>query len=105
MKNLRDFGENPRLSAVQRQTGRTGIQQGVPWTGAHHLRLFEKFAAIRPLAESERLAEIDTEVRQAGKKTYHFEADLTDENGQVVARVSKEIYVRFRGVETPSEPA
>ena len=45
---------------------------------------------------SERLAEIAAEVRRAGKGTYHFEADLSDGGGQVVARVSKEVYVRFK---------
>lgn len=45
---------------------------------------------------SERLAEIRAEVDELGKNTYHFEADLTDETGQTVARVSKEIYVRSK---------
>ena len=41
-----------------------------------------------------RIDEIRTEVDELGKKTYHFEADLIDEKGQQVARVSKEVYVR-----------
>ncbi len=45
---------------------------------------------------SERLQEIRTEVDELGKNTYHFEADLVDETGQAVARVSKEIYVRSK---------
>lgn len=45
---------------------------------------------------SERLAEIRAEVDELGKYTYHFEADLTDETGQTVARVSKEVYVRSK---------
>jgi acyl-coenzyme A thioesterase PaaI-like protein len=49
----------------------------------------------------ERLAEIGQEVRQTGKNTYHFEADLTDANGQVVARVSKEVYVRLKATGDP----
>ena len=44
----------------------------------------------------EQLAEIRDEVDQLGKNTYHFEADLLDENGQTVARVSKEVYVRSK---------
>ena len=44
-----------------------------------------------------RLDEIRTEVDALGKNTYHFEADLTDEKGLVVARVKKEVYVRAKG--------
>jgi len=44
----------------------------------------------------ERLAEMRAEVDELGKNTYHFEADLLDESGQTVARVSKEVYVRSR---------
>ena len=44
----------------------------------------------------ERLAEIKADVDARGRNTYHFELDLTDESGQAVARVSKEIYVRAR---------
>ncbi len=44
-----------------------------------------------------RLDEIRTEVDALGKNTYHFEADLTDEKGLVVARVTKEVYVRAKG--------
>lgn len=44
----------------------------------------------------ERLEEIRAEVDARGKNTYHFEADLVDESGQAVARVSKEVYVRAR---------
>ena len=42
------------------------------------------------------LEAIKTEVNAIGKKTYHFEADLTDENEVTVARVEKEIYVRAK---------
>jgi len=41
-----------------------------------------------------RLDEMRHEVDRLGKKTFHFEADLVDEAGQVVARVRKEVYVR-----------
>jgi acyl-coenzyme A thioesterase PaaI-like protein len=44
----------------------------------------------------ERIEEIREEVDILGKNTYHFEADLVDEDGQVVARVSKEVYVRAK---------
>lgn len=44
----------------------------------------------------ERLEEIRSEVDALGKNNYHFEARLVDEAGQVVARVSKEIYVRSK---------
>jgi acyl-coenzyme A thioesterase PaaI-like protein len=43
-----------------------------------------------------RLAEIRAEVDELGKNTYHFDAELTDEQGLVVARVAKEIYVRSK---------
>ena len=43
-----------------------------------------------------RLEEIRREVDELGKNTYHFEAELTDEAGLVVARVSKEVYVRSK---------
>jgi acyl-coenzyme A thioesterase PaaI-like protein len=46
--------------------------------------------------EKDYLEEIRNEVDQIGKNTYHFEADLIDEAGQVVARVSKEVYVRSK---------
>lgn len=42
----------------------------------------------------DRLEEIRAEVDKLGKNTYHFEADLVDEAGRAVARVSKEVYVR-----------
>jgi len=44
----------------------------------------------------EKLAEIRAEVDALGKNTYHFEADLADETGQTVARVTKEVYVRSK---------
>lgn len=44
----------------------------------------------------DRLQEIHAEVDEIGKNTYHFETDLVDEAGQIVARVSKEIYVRSK---------
>ena len=46
--------------------------------------------------DSERLGEIRAEVDTLGKNTYHFEVDLMDEDGQAVARVSKEVYVRAK---------
>ncbi|MCZ7653891.1 MAG: DUF4442 domain-containing protein [Rhodocyclaceae bacterium] len=45
----------------------------------------------------ERLEEIRAEVDALGKNTYRFEADLTDKDGLVVARVRKEVYVRAKG--------
>ena len=44
----------------------------------------------------ERIEDIRAEVDALGKNTYHFEADLVDEEGRVVARVSKEVYVRAK---------
>ena len=44
-----------------------------------------------------RLEEMRAEVDRLGKNTYHFEADLLDEDGQTVARVRKEVYVRKKG--------
>ena len=46
--------------------------------------------------DKDRLEEIRNEVDRLGKNTYHFEADLVDEAGQAVARVSKEVYVRSK---------
>ena len=46
--------------------------------------------------DKDHLAEIREEVDELGKNTYHFEADLVNEAGQTVARVSKEIYVRSK---------
>ncbi len=42
----------------------------------------------------DRLDEIRQEVDRLGKNTYHFEADLVNADGEDIARVSKEIYVR-----------
>lgn len=44
----------------------------------------------------DRLEEIRAEVDELGKNTYRFEADLVDEAGNAVARVSKEVYVRTK---------
>ncbi|MEO1202408.1 MAG: DUF4442 domain-containing protein [Pseudomonadota bacterium] len=44
----------------------------------------------------ERIEEIRTDVDARGKNTYHFEAELRDEAGDVVARASKEVYVRVK---------
>ena len=46
----------------------------------------------------DRLKKIRSEVDQLGKNTYHFEADLVDEAGLTVARVSKEVYVRSKAL-------
>ena len=43
-----------------------------------------------------RIEEIRREVVTLGKNTYHFEADLLDERGVAVARVSKEVYIRAK---------
>ncbi len=45
---------------------------------------------------SDRLDEMRAEVDALGKKTFHFEADLVNESGEAVARVSKEVYVRSK---------
>jgi hypothetical protein len=45
---------------------------------------------------TERLAEMRADVDALGKSTFHFEADLVDEAGVIVARVKKEIYVRTK---------
>jgi acyl-coenzyme A thioesterase PaaI-like protein len=51
----------------------------------------------------DRLADIRSEVDELGKNTYHFETELLDESGLVVARVSKEIYVRSKSTVGRSE--
>ena len=43
-----------------------------------------------------RLDEIRAEVNKLGKNTYHFDAELINEVGEIVARVRKEVYVRAR---------
>ena len=50
----------------------------------------------------DRLQAMQAEVDTLGKNTYHFEAELVDESGDTVARVSKEIYVRSRAAARPS---
>ncbi|MDJ0708975.1 MAG: YiiD C-terminal domain-containing protein [Woeseiaceae bacterium] len=50
-----------------------------------------------------RLQAMQAEVDMLGKNTYHFEADLVNETGDVVARVTKEIYVRAKGVLRPPD--
>lgn len=54
----------------------------------------------------ERLEEIRAEVDRIGKSTFHFEVELKDEKGQVVARTSKEVYVRSKSAsaKTPRDP-
>ena len=44
----------------------------------------------------ERLDAIRADITESGKNTYHFETDLTDAEGTVVARVVKEVYVRAK---------
>ena len=53
--------------------------------------------------DKDRLEEIRNEVDEMGKNTYHFEADLTDEAGVAVARVSKEVYVRSKAARSESQ--
>jgi uncharacterized protein (TIGR00369 family) len=53
----------------------------------------------------ERLEEIEAEVDQLGKNTYHFELDLVDEAGQAVAHVSKEVYVRSKAARKQEGPS
>ena len=43
---------------------------------------------------AERLESIREEVDEQGKNTYHFGTGLMNQEGEVVARVSKEVYVR-----------
>lgn len=43
-----------------------------------------------------RLDEIRADVDRAGKGTFHFQTELTDEDGVAVARVRKEVYVRSK---------
>ena len=52
--------------------------------------------------DKDRLEEIRNEVDELGKNTYHFEADLLDEAGLAVARVSKEVYVRSKATSNDS---
>ena len=53
--------------------------------------------------DKDRLAEIREEVDKLEKNTYHFEADLIDEAGQAVARVTKEVYVRRKATSNTAQ--
>ena len=44
----------------------------------------------------ETIDEIRSDIMDVGKNTYHFETDLKDRNGEAVARVTKEVYVRLK---------
>lgn len=46
--------------------------------------------------DKNRLEEIRAEVDELGKNTYSFDANLTNEAGEVVAHVQKEVYVRSK---------
>lgn len=48
-----------------------------------------------------RLDEIREEVDALGKNTYHFAADVLNDEKEVVARVRKEVYVRAREARKP----
>jgi acyl-coenzyme A thioesterase PaaI-like protein len=50
----------------------------------------------------ERIEEIRREVDRLGRNTYHFEAELRNEAGETVARVSKEVYVRAKAAAPPA---
>lgn len=50
----------------------------------------------------ERIEEIRREVDAAGRATFHFEADLLNQEGEAVARVSKEVYVRAKEAAKPA---
>lgn len=43
-----------------------------------------------------RLSEMREAVDRAGKRTFHFETDLVNADGEAVARVRKEVYVRAK---------
>ena len=70
--------------------------------------VWDKSAAIRFLKPAkgtitgifevsvERIREIAAEVDRLGKQTFHFEAGLVNEQGDPVARVTKEVYVRAK---------
>ncbi len=51
--------------------------------------------AVFELTQAE-IADIKQQVDELGKKTFHFEVLLHDEQQQVVARVQKEVYVRAK---------
>ena len=44
----------------------------------------------------DKLAEMKAEVDKAGKKTFHFTAEVKDKDQNIVAVVQKEIYIRRR---------
>ena len=52
----------------------------------------------------ERIAEIKTEVDSIGKATYTFDTQITDKDQNVIAKVSKEVYIRKKKFERKNEP-
>ncbi len=47
----------------------------------------------------QKLAAMRDEVDEHGKRTFHFETDLVNEQGEAVAHVNKEVYVRRKSRE------
>ena len=52
-----------------------------------------KVKAIFEIGKEE-LARIQSEVNELGKKTFHFNTVITNDAGEIVAEVEKELYVR-----------
>ena len=52
--------------------------------------------------DKDKIDEIRKDVDEHGKNTYHFEAELKNEQGDIVARASKEVYVRRKNRDSVS---
>lgn len=71
----------------------------IVWDKSAHIDFLKPAkGTIRGVFEisKDRLEEIRADIDELGRNTYHFEADLVDEAGLAVARVSKEVYVRSK---------
>lgn len=53
--------------------------------------------------DKDTLTAMQSDVDDAGKRTFHFSTELRDEDGQTVARVRKEVYVRSKARQSSSE--
>jgi acyl-coenzyme A thioesterase PaaI-like protein len=51
----------------------------------------------------ERIAEIKQEIEEIGKSTYTFETQITDKHQNVIAKVSKEVYIRKKNFDRKHE--
>jgi len=72
-------------------------EEYIVWDKSAHIE-FVKPGRSKVFAEiqisNERLEEIKTEISNIGKSTYTFKTEITDKDQNVIAIVSKEVYIR-----------